>query len=530
MPRAIVEIEDTWASITRPVAVEASRHINKLMGLPKTTPVLFQGPSQVAALEGSTLEGETNPARFSQTRKVFVQVTEEYAEDDMLNMATHKPDHVAVFRDHTLAVGVYPLYSRMKMTITLKYRAEDQVSADKWRNLMRRKVAEGRSVSYHSLEYYYSIPQKVVMLLNDTYRLREAQAGYSESIETYFKKCFSPKATTLTDMKGSNPTLAIREQQNCAVGYFNFDIPPEKEKTDEGAVWEVSVEYTLIYDKPISLSVKYPVLVHNQMLPERWFDQEGVYREEAENDAPSHSQEAYDRVIATQGRAHDRRMVSGAYYPKWDDWFPKLGQRHTSTIIRIMLMVSPTDLTEVCNLTQLGPYNIHPLLIPFIQENYRYLPFNHESPFVVEVFQDDDLIDPKDIVVGNDLNVRISFDMSLRRTYRLRLSLVNNLTILSDAAIKRLLKHGNLCLAILVALEPRLVDWSLIPGLNPDGSVKRDEFWEAVQKIKTTNEHYRTNHEIVRTNVLSFVVGVHRMTSLTKKDQKKLDAIMVPTF
>lgn len=526
MPRAILELNDTWASVTRPVAVEASRHICKLMGLEKDTDVLFQGPTQTALLNGSALEnGNFDPARFKQTRRVFIQVAEEYAEDELLNMPTFKPETVSIFEDPSLELRIQTLYSKMEMTITLKFRAESQVSAERWRNLMRRKVAEGRGAGFHSLEYYYAMPDKVVMMLTDIHTLRENQAEYGEDIQTYLKKCFTPKATTLTDMVGGNPEIAIKELQTYALGRFDFDTPPKEEKGEDGAIWEVSVDYKLYYDKPISLSLYYPLLVHNQLIPQHWIRQCEAYRAESAYEAPSFSQHAFNRLKVAMGAPEYMRPISGAHYPVYDDWLPVLGQNQTSTIIRILIMVSPTDRRDVCNLTNLGPYNIHPLLLPYIRENPNYMRFSMDSPFVVELFQNDDRVDPESITIDDDLNVRTTFDMSLRFTYRLRISLVNNLTILTSDAIERLRKSGALALAILTALEPRLEEWGYLPTMASDGSLPRDEFWRAIGRIRTTNEHYRTKHEVIRMHVMSFTVDARRMADITAQELAYLEKL-----
>jgi hypothetical protein len=144
---------------------------------------------------------------------------------------------------------------------------------------------------------------------------------------------------------------------------------------------------------------------------------------------------------------------------------------------------------------------------------------------VVELFQNDDRVDPESITIDNDLNVRTTFDMSLRFTYRLRISVVNNLTILTSDAIERLRKNGALALAILTALEPRLEEWGFLPSMATDGSLPRDEFWRAIARIRTTNEHYRTKHEVIRMHVMSFAIDARRMADLTAKELAYLESL-----
>src|SRR5574343_1322401 len=353
MPRRISELNDSYMGITRPVAENVVAHILKVTGLSKNTPIIHQGPTHTAQLEGSNLEGSLNTARFGQSERLFIEVREGFVEEDLLTMQTHAKEAFSLFRDTALGVELRPLYSQTELTVSIVFRAGDRPSAERWRNGLRRKIAEGLMAMTHEINYYYIIPRNLIGLLVDIHQLRENVAGYGEDIQTWFKNCWNPRATTLVNMAGKAPELAINETQVGCIGYFDFESPPEHEKKEEGSVWEISLDYKLRYDKPISVYAQYPLIVHQQRLGERWFDRLGPYTNQHEKLAPSVSRNAYNALVA-QHTPPRIPAVCGVQFPTYDDWLPHNKTPHTSSVFRLLIQVSQSDLHDVVNINQLG--------------------------------------------------------------------------------------------------------------------------------------------------------------------------------
>ena len=160
MPKVALEVEELHKSITRPVALDAVRHILRITGISKKTPINFTGVAETVAQPGSTLEGSPDPATFDQSSKVFVEIVEDYIEADLLVEAVHREENWPFFEDRALGVSLKPSYSRMEMVISLRYRTKDRPTAEAWRNGIRRKIAETRAENVHEINYTTQSPTR----------------------------------------------------------------------------------------------------------------------------------------------------------------------------------------------------------------------------------------------------------------------------------------------------------------------------------------------------------------------------------
>ena len=494
--------------VTRPIAENVLAHIFKITGLPKDTPIIHQGPTNTAKLEGSDLEGSLNSARFGQSERVFIVVKEGFVQEDLLTMQTHAKEAFSIFRDLDLGVELSPLYSQTELNISILFRAGDRPSAERWRNGLRRKIAEGRQAVMHEISYQYIVPKKLIGLLVDIYNLRENLAPYNEALQDWFKRCWSSRATTLVNMAGKEPELAISEIQNKAIGFFDFDTPPEHEKKEEGSVWEVSIEYKLRYDKPISVRATYPLIVHQQRLGERWFDREGPYTAFTPKQAPSVSRHAYDALVAQQ-QARRNRAVDGVQFPVYDDWLPRDKAPHTSSVFRLLVTVSPDDLHDVLNINSIGPFELQPLYLNYLLKYRQYVWDPNESVLLFELFEGSKV--RSDAVLNADGSITTTKPMDLRKVYHLRLSALNDLHQLTPGAQERFRKDGDFAIDFIKGLGYDKVNPT---DKSSTGVLPKPVFNKAADEIENSNSKYRGADEIVRLYVSYFIVEAHRSAEL----------------
>lgn len=509
MPFSTIELAESYQGISRPVAKEAVAHILRLTNLPDSTPILNVGASGTAYLENSTIEEDIDPVRFSQKEKLFIQVSENYTDQTELTMQSTRPEGPVLFYDEPRGIVIRPVYSPTTLTISVKFRANDQPSAEHWRNCIRRKIAEDLMAVSHEVQYQYLIPTQVVALLSDVYKLKETIDPDNEKLSEWFRRCWNPGATSVTKMNGSGSRLAITELQTDVIGFFDFTTPPQYDKHEEGSAWEISFDYIVRFDKPSSIQIAYPLLVHQQMLPEHWFNTQGAYRPWLRPKRSSASRRAFD-AICNQTKPAASDNVGGMQYPTYDDWYPQIKQKDTNSILRVLCSIDPADRKYIERFNGFGIFDINPRFLAFMQKHYQYVFKKEESPFVLELWDGWDRIDPSQIETNADLDIRTKYDLPLRHIYHLRFSALVDLTLLSDAATLRFRTDGVVCREFLLALCPELESMGLLPSLTSTGMVQSDEYWTAVRYIGSTNPIYRSEFEVTRTNTSAFVLEAHR--------------------
>lgn len=452
MPRLAVEVSDTYDSITRPVVLAVSRKLVERLSLPTGTQVQYTGAADTAIQPGSALGDTPVPVQFPFTSKARISATEEYNEDQVLTTAVFKNEHNVIFADHALGVYLKPVYVGTQMTVSFRYRAPDRVSAERWRNELRRRASQGMGEQLHDFSYHYAIPKELQVILIEIFDRREAVAGYGETLETYFQEHFTDRLAGLTTLAGTEGVVAISEYQLGVLGWFNFPaVPDNPELAGDGGAWEVGFDYTFQFDKVLSVAMEYPILIHNQLLDERFRPQEGPYSLEQHRRDPSWSRHLLDNYTSLY-RSHDVR-VGGVVYPDFDDWLPLRAPLRTIPLFTSLMGVDETDPTLVVNFHDLGDFAISPNILAFMRTEGHHLLRHRSSVFLISLYRGDHPLPPEELTLSSDLELRTRAPMDLRDVHHVQLSLVIDGTILVPGAIDRLRRDPPACVEIIDAMD-----------------------------------------------------------------------------
>lgn len=464
MPILEQEINELHKCVTRPVALAVTQHVKKLTGIPQDTTTIFLGNSGAAVLEGATVEGSQEPTRFATTNKVFIEVNEELIPEDNLMRYTTQHDQVRIFHDPALGLEFYPIYSKARLTVSLKYRAQDKLTAERWRNGIASKFSQGRIHHLHELTYHYIVPKALLVVLVECYNLREAQHGYGDTLQEYTRKHFSEKAFTLTTAAGTQPQLAIKERALQSVGHFDFDNPPMEEKEDIGAVWTTQVDYILEYDRPTAVVGRYPISVHSQLINEALMPKQpepytGVYPQAQR----SYSLNALQKLVGRYNPNLHNAAVQGMVYPVGDDWYPSRAYKSCSWLGR-WLVVPDDDLVTMANLKDLPDVEIDPAVLAYLARWPQYATVHRESPIFVKLHEQNEEHNISEYFLTKDLDLVTHDPQNPRKVYHLTIGILNDLSLLTPGAKDRV-RH-----------DPDFV--KVITGKDPGPGVVDPGWWD----------------------------------------------------
>ena len=76
---------------------------------------------------------------------------------------------------------------------------------------------------------------------------------------------------------GSKPTLVISERQLPVLGWFGEIVVSKLGKDDESPTYTVTFDYNVQYQRIIGFVIDYPLMVHNQLLDGRLWDDSPRY-------------------------------------------------------------------------------------------------------------------------------------------------------------------------------------------------------------------------------------------------------------
>jgi hypothetical protein len=500
MPKINLEIGDTYKSVVRPACLDVVEQMKAYTGIPKDTKVLFND-------ETNRVTNQDNVS-FGKDDRLRVKATALYTEQGMLNMAVGGAHNVPIFHDPVLGVVAEPVYGETKLELEVEYRAKDRPTAEQWLNTIKRKVATGTEENLHSITYHYLLPEALMVVLYEVHRLRELQAGYGETLRSYFSQYMDSRVTKVTDQAGGNPRAAVREQQVQILGYFNFEAVPELDKEEGGATWIASFNYTVEFDRILGMNVTYPMIVHNQPMGTDFVNWDNDFNElmkELIFSATTHGLEVLNDSIPAMS------TLEGWAVPDCDEWYPTAKRDGACMVARVLIGLDPRNTSLLLNLSELDTITLAPEALEYCKNNYDKLHLPLASPIFVTLYQDNMPMGEDLVMVDTYLNVSSSVPLDLRKTYHLVISVATDLTRLTEKTIEWLLCNGEFTVWLLSALLdethhdkiPKLMD-----GQDGAKIMPRKKFFEVIRYIKDTHIGYKNN-----VNVSNFRVGYYTINT-----------------
>lgn len=499
MPKISMTLPETSQAISRPVVIDIVNQVKAVTKIPADTPIFFPGDSERMRTAGSELNSEADRfASFETNRMVFIEVEEDHNVDAIATSSVHGQGAQPVFLDKDLGVAVVPIYTKTDLSITMRYRTHSKTEAIRWRDDMRLRVSQMRDMNTHVIKYHYLLPAEILILLKDIYTHREAVLPYNEGFVEYFKSKSTDRLTLIGDLIGKDARLGISETQTRVFGYYDFEPLPDKpEKDNDKGVWTVTLVYKLTYDKPYVCHVRYPVIVHNQLLP---------YAYTAFTDS---SVDLNKMVLSFQGSLFAMRSFEydvtmntvkdpQAYIrlPDFDDYVIPQAMPGTGTILMALTTVE-SDNRSLVNLKELDPIILDQDIIDWlVEEEYQYICQRYRSVIQVHLYRNNTLIQNLSLTCDNSLNIKATVDLNLRNQHRIRLSLVTDLSYLDTDAIRRLRKRPKAFVKVIGAMNELLKnhpDFNNLGDLNRITDFQFSEIYRILTGFYPGNNNYQSN-------------------------------------
>lgn len=440
MPVVSAPLPEVDQSITRPVVLDIVRQIKAITGIPDEIVVNYIAQGEARSQYGSTAGSQDDTTRLSSAPMITIEVEDTYDEGFFTTNPGHRPEQLPDFIDNRLGIVIKPIYAVCNLSVVFTYRTPSRNEALRWRDDAQFHASQMRDVVLHELTYHYLLPNPYWTLLKHIYDLREAQGGYGQTFEQYIMDGLTSRATQITSLNGEFQRTAIRETQGRVQGFFDFQAQPEKQdKNNDKGAWEIHFTYQFSFSKPVRSSMRYPIVVHNQLIDEKFIPEMIVDHEKQQaRMALSTNALHYFEAPQVQQRLIGPKQLRMA--PAFDDWQPDSWPLNVEPQLCLMAGVSTDKLGVILNLNDLGEYTIDQDILDFIQGiEYRYVNKLHTSLVQVNVFKDGYMIGFDRFAVEPDLKIRMSEPVNIRSVYRVMVSFSNDISKVDPRAIKRLM-------------------------------------------------------------------------------------------
>lgn len=456
MPSIYDTILEKEQSITRPAIIAIVNQVKQLTNLSQDIPIRFTGDTKKQSSNSSTIDdGQSRLAKFTTGRYIFIEVVEDYDKESLGTTSMGFNEHNPVFLDKKLNTVINPIYATSNVSIDFKFRTNSKNEAIAWRDNVRFQVSRMRDLSLHSIDYHYSIPDNFVLVLQEIHRLRESLEPYGETFHQYVQANSVNRTRLISDITGKHYEYVISETQIRIIGRFDFDGIPEKmERDEENGTHELTFSYIFNYQKPIACSMRYPISVHNQLL-NPMFTTFSIT-----NKTPDKASARFSNSLAALYEFEGNKTMGDVIHfegpiriPEYDDFVIPHKQVGVATIFTALIEVDVVDKMTLLNLNNLGNLQLDQELIKWFKSGeYPYICDIYKSIINFSLYRNDYLVRDNTLTCDSELNIKSTVALDIRNQYRVKMSIVIDLSILKRDVVYRIFRNR----AIIKLLLPEL--------------------------------------------------------------------------
>lgn len=478
MPNIHVSLPETEQSIFRPIVIGVVKQVQEITKLDAVDVYFPSGDKYNTS--GATLDSKTDLfVETTSKRMNYIQVEETIDPGEISPTFFNGKEYPPIFEDRACGVIVSPVYAKHNVVITFKYSCGSKTESVRWLQDFRMALSRLRNINQHEAQYQYNIHKSIAAIIAKVYEYREKVAPYGQTFNQYFEAHTTPRLTVVGTLTGHKSIFAVAEKQVEIYGEFDFDTLPSKSEKDDSGMWQVEFSYKFNYDKPIGCHIRYPILVHQQLMPLEWvsFTADETRSLDKQVTDMSRTQSALSMFRAD--RVMDRIKAEDGIIriPKFDDFKGDSVLHSTAGILQALATITETDRKSLLSLQDLDDIVLDQEVIKFFRESeYLYLNQPCKSFFNISLYQNGSLQDWRRLSVDSRLNVSATRDLDLRNQYRVRLSLSTDLDFVTPEAFQRIRKYPKVMYLVVSSINKAFRENPELKNLLFQGYIKPDHF------------------------------------------------------
>lgn len=369
MPGAIIPLPDVYETIIRSVAVDAVRQIALNMSLPEATKVYLPGRSESVPMNdgqfGNCCAG-ADSVYFDPEERITISYDEIADENFSLSTSIYNNDNFPIFVNSEQYIEIHPITRFVDFRIDIEYQAPNVVIAQRWLDNQRMRYSAGEAELTLALQYHYNIPKPLLALLKAMYdTMQKSNSPTDLTLEEWMCKYWTGPTTDMATLAGTHPSLSVYERAVDVVGWFDFYNTPEtpERASDGSGAYTVTFSFICRYARPTHLTVKYPLLMNNCIIPQTFMPEPVYQNYQATNRKTTRLRASLEHqdALREQGR------TPYIQHPDVDDWQPIFSYDDRLTFFTGLLVMCKEDLTTLMSIEDLGRYSFSPYWLEYFK-------------------------------------------------------------------------------------------------------------------------------------------------------------------
>lgn len=431
------ELQALEETVTRPILIEVGYGIKELLGIDKDTYTKYDIKDNIILRKNKL--GNIKIDNTTKSEMMYVESTESGLEEHELALIPVRPDFRPIYVDKDIRAKFQPIHHPRRMSLRVKYLARSKSKMFSVVNRLKLYNANDGMYNDLSLSYSYSLPNYVGKLLIEINNLKNKRLDPALTLEEYINSTFDNRIDLANSIDGDifKSNLVIRESQSRIEGYITdnlHDINPEY--NEEAAEWSLEFEYTFVYEKPISLLLRYPILVYNTMINK--FFRNFIKTKKLSKDAYRSARSSDLYAVTEPDRSF--KLRDGNYYltvPEVDSEKLPYPPAFYARMFSVLVIVDEEDRKTLFNINDIPKIKFREHVLKFILgSECEYVSDKFKSLFYIELYKDQ-AKDPSRVILYEDGTLRSEYDMDLKSTYRVVFNVLTDLNLLDKISYNR---------------------------------------------------------------------------------------------
>jgi len=332
-------------------------------------------------------------------------------------LGIHRRSMVAVFHDKIADVSLQEHQVPCTITMEVALMFQSKEMAANTVTAIISKHHQGTVVQAHDLYFDYPMSTKLIQDLYSIYKLKYPDK--SVQFMDYLKTQSAGAIAYLHNPNLDHIELVVKRAQLSALGVmeYNQNKPEAEQIAQVSNRFHVNFTYTIQFARPDKLTFYAPVVVNNQLIPERLIPTgESTFHPALTGVFP-------DIPVTLTLQEYYKYSKHVIRFPDYDDFNPKrcpavtYGFQHF-LVLGFLLDEAPT--TKINLPTDIYPLKFHPIAQEIMQYHGRDI-FGTNGLFNITVFANDVQVEPGLVTIDENLVIEVAME-SLDKRYHLVLS------------------------------------------------------------------------------------------------------------
>lgn len=457
MPQFIMEIPNCEETISTPIIVSTLTRIIRTYKWYEDFDFNYNFFGGNALVKGSEIDLPTfdrSQQRLPSDQKVMVEVSERYNEDAVRATHIKQGTQFNIFSCEKTKTTLHPGYQQMIVDVTMKFRFRTRHAAENFRKRVR--LASTKSVDGMSLKikYNYTIPYAYLGILKRIYEMMEAKHGYGISLGDWLRESFTSNLTTLANRSGGKTILAMEEtNMNVLVRVNNPDEVDAKDKDNDSDAWTVTMEFSIYYDRPDEVRMRFQHVVNNQFIGMDIANRFKVLKQEY---LKARTDMAQLDAIQAGKIPIVNNPLSGVNSPIFDDWLAPNFNGNYPDLIRSMILLDETNFKSIIDFNEITDYELTEPAINWLKNTHSTVTEFGKNLFWVRLWAWDEFAGHNTYAMDNNLLLTSTDDLNPRINYHVTIGICTNPEVLDPSVWVWLGQDRPMLQEYLTAISPAL--------------------------------------------------------------------------